>query len=190
MKEHIQGIHTDEQASIRGEYWKVDIAPHIERGSKMIQDVSRALRTGDARLLRTLKNAGIIVGDVEYAQNIIPTTGRNVLARLLAGDVTYSGEIDYGALGTQASPSFTNSSTQLGNEVYRSQADSQAFDDNVTYIDWFIASGDVADQTFTEFGAFIDGTASADSGQAFSLLATGGWVKSGSMFISARYTIV
>ena len=112
------------------------------------------------------------------------------MARLLAGDVTYSGEVDWGALGDDATPSFNNASTQLVNEVFRSQADSQAFDDNIAYIDWFIASGDVADDTYTEFGAFIDGTGAADSGQAWSLLATGGWVKSGSMFISAKYTLV
>lgn len=172
----------------KGEYTKFSLASFVKRGDRVLDDIRRAIRTGNHRIIDALKIAGVIT-DIQYAENIIPTTGRNVLCRLLAGDNTYTGEIDYGALG-DGSPSFTNASTVLDNEVYRSQADSQAFDDNITYIDWFVSAGDVADQTFTEFGAFIDGTGSVDSGRAWSLLATGGWVKSGSMFISGKYTLV
>jgi len=180
---------TKEQGKIKGEYTAISFAPWVERGSKIVDDVRIALRQGNKALIDSLKVAGAII-DVRTAHNLIPTTGRNVLARILAGDTTYTGEVDYGAVGSAASPAFTNASTQLTTEVYRSQADSQAFDDNIAYIDWFIASGDVADQTFQEFGAFIDGTASANSGQAWSLLKTGGWVKSGSMYISGKYTLI
>lgn len=178
-----------EKTAIKGEYFKVNVAPWVTRGSQILEDIRLALHTQNQRMIKALIDTGALLEEPQYAQNIIPTVGRNVLARLVAGDVTYSGEIDYGALGDD-NTAFTNGSTTLNNELYRSQADSQAFDDNVAYIDWFIASGDVADQTFEEFGAFIDGTGSADTGQAFSLLVTGGWTKSGSMFISARYTFV
>ena len=182
----------NEKAKIRGEYTAISLVPWINKntitGRKIINDIRVALRQGNQKVLNTLKDQGIIL-DFKKATNLIPTTGRNVLARLLSGDATYSGEVDWGALGSGTS-AFSNSSTQLNTEVYRSQADSQAYDDNIAYIDWFIASGDVADQTFQEFGAFIDGSAAADSGQAWSLLITGGWVKSGSMFISAKYTFV
>lgn len=178
-----------EKGKVIGEYTALSLAPWVERGSKVISEIREALKTGNQAVIDTLKASGVIL-DVKHVHNIIPTTGRSVLARLIAGDTTYSGEVDYGALGSSASPAFGNASTQLGTEVYRSQADSQAFDDNVAYIDWFIAAGDVADQTFEEFGAFIDGTGSANTGQAWSLLKTGGWVKSGSMFISGKYTFV
>jgi hypothetical protein len=174
---------------IKGEYTKFSVRPWVKKDSKIIQDLRLALRTGNKFILKALEQAGIIF-DVKFAQNIIPLTGRNVLARRLAGDTTYTGEIDWGALGTAVSPAFTNSSSQLTSEVFRAQADSQVYDENIVYVDWFIAAGDVADQTFTEWGAFIDGTAAANSGQAWSLLATGGWVKSGSMFISGKYTIL
>lgn len=167
----------------------ISLAPWVTRKMKIVDDIRQAIRTQNWSILKALMDCGVVL-EVKEAKNIIPTTGRAVLARILAGDVTYTGEVDYGALGSAASPAFTNASTQLTTEVYRSQADSQAFDDNIAYIDWFIAAGDVADQTFEEFGAFIDGTASADSGQAWSLLKTGGWVKSGSMFISGKYTFV
>jgi len=178
-----------EKGKVIGEYTAVSLAPWVERGSKVVADIREALRTGNEAILATLRASGVIQ-EVKHVHNIIPTTGRSVLARLIVGDTTYSGEVDYGALGSDATPAFTNASTILGTEVYRSQADSQAFDDNIAYIDWFVAAGDVADQTFEEFGAFIDGTGSADTGQAWSLLKTGGWVKSGSMFISAKYTFV
>lgn len=178
-----------EKTKVIGEYTAFSLAPWVERGSEIVKDLREAIRTGNQSIINTLIAAGAIQR-VQKARNLIPTTGRNVLARILAGDATYSGEVDYGALGDGVSPVFTNASTELDSEQYRSQADSQAFDENIAYIDWFIASGDVADDTYTEFGAFIDGTASADTGQAWSLLATGGWVKSGSMFISGKYTFV
>lgn len=182
-------FNANEKGTVKGEYVAVSLAPWVERGSKIIEDIRLALRTNNKALLQALTDTGAILR-ISEATNIIPTTGRNVLARLLAGDTTYTGEVDYGAIGDAVSPSFNNASTYLGSEQFRSQADSQAFDDNIAYIDWFIASGDVADGTYTEFGAFIDGTASADTGQAWSLLATGGWVKSGSMFISGKYTFI
>ena len=179
----------NEKAKIKGEYTMLSLAPSVKRGSKLLDEIRQAIKNKNNVFINSLKKQGLVL-EIKHATNIIPTTGRNVLARLLAGDVSYTGEIDYGALGTGVSPVFTNASTQLSNETYRSQADSQAFDDNIAYIDWFIASGDVGDGTFTEFAAFIDGTAAANSGQAWSLLATGGWVKSGSMFISAKYTLI
>lgn len=177
-----------EKLMIKGEYQCFKLADFVTEKSKTISKLRKYVKTQQTAILEALLASGEVIS-VCNATNLIPTVGRNVLARLLAGDTTYTGEIDYGALGNGVAPSFTNASTILSNEVYRKQASSQSFDDNIAYIDWFIASGDVADQTFTEFAAFIDGTGAADSGQAWSLLATGGWIKSGSMFISAKYTI-
>lgn len=179
----------NKEVTIKANYKMFKLARNIlSEDSPVVNTLRKFARTGNKKILDSLIAHGYVI-EMNEVHNLIPTVGRNVLARLLAGDATYSGEVDYGALGTAVSPSFSNSDTQLGNEVYRKQASDQAFDDNIVYIDWFLASGDVADQTFTEFGAFIDGTASANSGQAFSLLATGGWVKSGSIFISAQYTL-
>ena len=181
-------LKINEVQKVIGEYTAISLAPWVERGSKVLEDIRLAVRTGNKKMLQYLQERNVII-QISEVKNIIPTSGRSILARIIAGDTTYTGEVDYGALG-DGSPSFNNASTVLDNEVYRSPADSQAFDDNIAYIDWFIAAGDVADQTFTEFGAFIDGTGTVDTGQAWSLLATGGWVKSGSMFISGKYTFV
>lgn len=98
-------------------------------------------------------------------KNLVVTVGRKVLAMLLAGDATYSGEINYGALGSDNTAA-ANGDTTLGTEVYRNQTASAAFDDNIAYITFFYTA-DETDGTYYEFGTFIDGTASADTGQLF-----------------------
>jgi hypothetical protein len=128
--------------------------------------------------------------------NIIVTRGRSVMAGLLTGDNTYTGEITQGALGDGVSPVPANSSTTLVNEVYRNAPASQTFEDNVAFIDFFYDAGEITG-TFTEFGNFIDGSAWAggagkDTGRLFSLIATGGWVKgsTASLFVSCEYRII
>jgi len=180
--------NSKEKSGVKGEYTFFSISDWVKENSKEISLLREYIKTGNKNIIENLKKSGAIL-NVQTKTNLIPTTGFNVLTRLLSGDTTYSGEVDYGAIGTGVSPSFTVASTQLVSEQFRKQASSQSYDDNIAYIDWFIASGDVADDTYTEFGAFIDGSASADSGQAWSLLATGNWIKSGSIFISAKYTL-
>jgi len=184
----------NEQMGTKGHYFKFDIADYVGKDSmelNLIRGLSRKYTNKKElikdRIYKFLVEKGAIL-QVQEKCNLIPTVGRAVFTERIAGGSTYTGEVDWGALGS-GSTAFTNASTQLNTEVYRMQASAQAYSDNIAYIDWFVASGDVADQTFEEFGAFIDGSASADSGQAFSLLITGGWIKSGSMFISAQYTL-
>ena len=184
-----------QEVKIRQNIFAFNLAEDITKDSpslKMVRILARKYTNKvdmikDA-LYKNLVQTGVIL-DVRAEHNLIPTTGRNVLVRLLTGDATYSGEVNYGALGDAAAPAFTNSDTQLTNEVYRDLIDSSSFVDNIAYIDWFIEFGDVADATYPEFGFFIDGGAGANTGQAWSLLKTGGWVKSGSLFVSGQYTI-
>lgn len=182
------------EVSIRQNISTFTFAEWVQEDSPEVELARLYVKTKDnnekERIIKALRENGALI-NVQEKHNMIVTAGRTILARILTNDASYAGtgEINYGALGTGVSPSFTNASTQLSSEVYRKLASSQSFTDNIAYVDFFIASGDVADDTYTEFANFIDGTASADSGEAFSLLATGGWVKSGSMFISCQYTI-
>jgi len=174
---------------IRGFFLRKDVDENTEiNGVKVLDIIRRAIKKKDLTLLEPLKEAGLLNKFTEK-NNIIVTTGRAVLARLLAGDATYSGEINYGALGTDNTAP-VNADTTLGTEVYRKLASSQAFEDNIAYIDFFYEAGDT-DGTYEEFGNFIDGGAGADTGQLFSHIATGGWVKSAieSLFVSCEYTL-
>jgi len=157
---------------------------------KVLDLIREYIRSKNMVLLNYLEREGLILAHTEQ-KNLITTEGREVMARLLAGDATYSGEITYGAVGSStATP--TNADTQLGSESYRGGVSSQAFDENIAYIDFFFAAGD-GTGTHEEFGTFIDGTASSNSGQLWSHIltgGTGGWDKgaSDSLFISCQYT--
>lgn len=122
-------------------------------------------------------------------KNLIATVGRSVLAQRLANTTTYTGIINYGALGSSATAP-ANGDTQLTTEVFRKVVASSSYTTNVAFIDFFYSKSDT-NGTYNEFGTFIDGTGSANSGQLFTHALTGGWVKSSSesMTVSCQYTI-
>jgi hypothetical protein len=173
-------METHDKIMMKGSYSVLhltrDLLPHE------IEQARQYVRGNDSA------REGLPIEREQVATNLVPASGRNVFARLLCADLTYTGAINYGALGS-GSTAFSSTSTQLNTEVYRKAPAGLAADGNVAYADWYIYTGDVANQTFPEFGAFIDGSATANSGQAISLLLTGGWVKSGAMFISLALTI-
>lgn len=175
--------------SIKANFDFFNLRADIDEAHPVLNVIREALRTGKTHVLSLLEAEGIIERH-KADHNIVVTMGRNVLARLLVGDVTYSGQINYGVLGT-ASTAVSNSDTQLGTEVYRKLFASHTTDgNNVAYVDFFYAATDT-NGTYNEFGNVIDGTASANTGRLFSHILTGGWVKTNvqSLFISCQYTI-
>ena len=131
---------------------------------------------------------GLNIGKVINKSNLITDEGLNVIMRRLAGDTTYSLEINYGALGT-GSTAVSASDTQLQTEVYRKLASSASYDGKTTYVDFFYEKADV-DGTFTRFGNFIDGGAGANTGQLWSHIAVN-WTKTDNegLFVACRYTV-
>lgn len=98
-------------------------------------------------------------------ENITCTVGRSVLAQRLSGTTTYTGIVNYGALGTSsAAPAVGN--TTLGTETYRKALSSGTYSSNIAYLENFYTASEVSG-TFEEYGFFIDGTGSANSGQLF-----------------------
>ena len=101
--------------------------------------------------------------------NIVTRDGREIFARLLKGDTTYSGEINYCALGTGDTAS-TTSDTTLETENYRKQISSGAYSTYHTYISTFFSATETYG-TYKEIGHVIDGEAGADTGKLFSRIA-------------------
>lgn len=181
------------ELGIKGNIQTFQIAPWVKKGSRWLDVVARYAKTGNKALLCILKESGVVLGHTEQ-HNIIVTRGRSVLAGLLAGDTTYTGEINEGAVGTGVSPVPVNSSVALANEIYRNTARSQTFEDNICYIDFFYDATEVPGTplTITEFANFIDGDGNPDSGRMFSYIAPDpGWQKTSiaSLFVSCKYTI-
>lgn len=125
---------------------------------------------------------------VHRYKNLVATVGRSVLAQRLANITTYTGIINYGALGTSTTPP-SNADTQLGSEVYRKTAGSNSALNNVATITFFYSSTETSGN-YKEFGTFIDGTGTANSGQLFSHVAVD-WTKTTSetLTVECTYTI-
>lgn len=102
----------------------------------------------------------------QYAlENVTVTVGRSVLAQRLSGTTTYTGIVNYCALGdSAASPVVSN--TTLGNETYRKALSPSTYTNNIAYLETFFSSTDT-DGTFEEYGFFIDGDGNPDTGQLF-----------------------
>jgi len=174
-----------------------NIAGWVEKGSAEYLKVMDWLHEKDVALKSILEKelkADDILLKFKTEHNLVATTGLNVLSRLLAGDDTYTGEINYGAVGIGASPTIALGNTELTSEQFRTTPSSQSASGAVSYIDFVYSASDFDTDSIgdiTEFGNFIDGTPSVDTGQLFSDIATGGWDKNSttSLFVSCEYTL-
>lgn len=115
------------------------------------------------KLLHEL-HSGFMVKQV-YVENITTSVGHNVFARLLSGDNTYSGNVNYGALGTDNTAPVIGDTT-LGTETYRKALSSGTYLNNQAFLENFYTAAETSG-TFEEYGFFIDGNGAADSGVLF-----------------------
>ena len=120
--------------------------------------------------------------------NIIVDAGLTVEAMRKSGDKTYTGEINYGALG-DGSTAVSASDTQMENEIYRSVKSDASYDGKTCFVDFFYDKSEVSGD-FTRFANFIDGTSDPDTGQMWTHLAVN-WSKTDDqgLFISCQYDI-
>lgn len=102
----------------------------------------------------------------EYVcENITTTVGRSAIAHRLRGGSTYTGQINYTALGDNNTAEVIGDAT-LGNETSRKALSTGANTNNQAIVETFFLMSEAVD-THEEFGMFIDGTGAADSGQLF-----------------------
>ncbi len=115
-------------------------------------------------------------------KNTIQLAGRNVIARRLANNTTYSGILNYGILCTGGTPA----------EYYRKAVFSAAYDvaEAKAYITWVFSKDEVTG-TFTQWRNVIDGTASSGTGQEWSRVNVN-WVKSGTeiLTVDCVYSVI
>lgn len=109
--------------------------------------------------------SGNIVETKEY-DNVVCTVTKNAFAAMLNSEVsTFDGKVNYGAIGTDASSAIA-ANTQLGAEIARVAPETNGRSGAVTtitfYYDTITGIG-----LLKEFGAFIAGTASANTGFLF-----------------------
>jgi hypothetical protein len=131
------------------------------------------------RMMRTLASLrqcidGIFesrsLGIEAVSDNLIMTgslTGRDLLVQYLINGTTYSGGLNYGALGTSITTP-ASSDTQLGAEVARAPF-STAIDvsNNQAQFQFYLPDANLANGSYQEAGTFMNGSASLNSGQIF-----------------------
>jgi hypothetical protein len=136
------------------------------------------------------RNADGSIAWVDEKKNLIATVGRAVFAQRLAQDFTYTGAIKFGALGSSIT-SPANGDVKLGTETAstRKAPNTYSATSNKAFIS-FIWGASEAVGSHKEFGTFIDGSATIDSGILFSHLAVD-WVKTNaqSLTVDCAYTI-
>jgi len=104
--------------------------------------------------------------------------GKNIIARRLASDNTYTGNITHGEIGTGTNaPALTDTGLQTG--TVRVAFQTATVSNNIATIRFFLSDATLANGTYTEFGTFIDGAVGLGTGQLFNraLFAGSGYVK-------------
>lgn len=108
----------------------------------------------------------------EWMKNTIVTSsarGLSIVLDRLTSINTYSLNITHAALGddnTAASPA----DTALGNELARASTGTTSRSGTQATLRFFFPDGTTPDDTYEEFGTFIDGTATLDSGRLWNRL--------------------
>lgn len=123
----------------------------------------------------------------DYHKNVICNAGFNTLTRRLTNDTTYSGYINKMALGNGVATPSAND-VKLVTEVYRNNTASATANNNEAYLTAYFTEAECSG-TYTEFGNFVDGSASADSGKIWSHIGGLNWVKTNLtvLVVSCRY---
>lgn len=119
----------------------------------------RAYKAGTKELVQEIVQKNLIMQGTN--------TGKALLVNRLLGDTTYTTIINYGAIGT-GSTAPAASDTQLATESARTTvAYSQNVGNNEAVIQFFFADTSLSNTTYYEFGTFVDGSGTANSGRLF-----------------------
>lgn len=119
--------------------------------------------------------------------NLVVAVGRANIAAVLNGEVVSASAISYGALGSD-NTAVNSADTTLGNEVARKLFSRRVRTNAQIVFDFFYSQADT-DGTYEEFGMFIGGTATLDSGTLFNHALTGGWSKTDTEAMTVSVTI-
>lgn len=148
---------------------KITIRSHpagsVERFKKMIAEA------GNDLIKRACVMAEIRAGKILAVQdNTImkgANTGKDLIIQWLLGLATYPIGINWGAIGTSTTPP-AESDTQLVAEYARSTVSfSEDAGYNEAIVQFFFTDSMLSNQSYYEFGTFINGTAGINTGQIF-----------------------
>lgn len=143
------------------------IMPYLEQ-RKFLREMGRDLAAID-RIISDIKAAYFDATAVKCPNLIMDSTGHglDIIIQRLVGINTYSLNITFGELGTgSTAPALTDTAltTPTNRAAVGFQQDYGATD---AIVQFFYSDSQLANQTYYEFGTFIDGTTTIGSGQLF-----------------------
>lgn len=128
--------------------------------------------TGMVKVITYKAGTKEILRETGYEKNLIMlgvNTGKSLILGTLGAFILglpYTGQINYGAMGI-SSVTPTIADTILGNEQARAQLSLASISSNVLTLQFFYADAATPSNTYTEFGTFVDGSVTLNTGQIF-----------------------
>ena len=121
-------------------------------------------------------------------RNVVCNVGFEAIGELLIGTYGSTGQATHAALGSGLT-AVAASDTTLTTETYRNTVFSGAASGNITYLTAVYTEAETSG-TYEEFGFFIDGTGTVDTGVMWNHVLTGGWVKTGAdaLVVDGKFT--
>jgi hypothetical protein len=121
--------------------------------------ILRAYKAGTKELLKEIVTPNLIMSSA--------SRGLDLIVQRLVGTNTYSLNITHGEIGT-GQTSVATSDTQLETPVARVSTTYSADDAGTkATLQFYFPDGTLPDQTYYEFGTFVDGDSSIGSGRLF-----------------------
>lgn len=142
-----------------------DYHPVTARDERMLLELQKWYEDGRGHLF--LPKVAYLLTGVEVYKNLTTTIGRNFLASILCNTASETNKyVTHFAIGDDNTAADV-ADTTLGNEVFRKSVSSALDSSNIANISTFIGATE-ANFGWEEWGHFIDGTASADTGTMLS----------------------
>ena len=140
-----------------------------EETNPLRRDALAVASTRHAKIMQAILDEGFLETAVDQHNMVMvgALTGKDLLVQYLTAGTTYSGGINYGAMGT-GSTAVAATDTQLTTETNRAATTfAQDAGYNEAVLQFFFPDAVLSNTTFYECGTFMNATASANSGQIF-----------------------
>ena len=124
---------------------------------------------GKIRIVTTDAKTGRVLRSTPWSPNMVmlgANTGKDIILDRLNSENTYSLNITHADIGTGTTPAAA-SDTALETAVARATKATGVVSGGVLSLQFFYADANLANGTYREFGSFVDGSASVDTGQIF-----------------------
>ena len=125
--------------------------------------------SGRIRIVTRRAGTDEVLRRTPWFHNLIVSSdgyGRNLVAQLLAGVNAFTLNVTHGEMGTGTMPP-SNGDTALAAPTVRGVRTQATVLNNVAQLQFFFSDAALPNNTYYEFGCFIDGTSTIGSGRLF-----------------------